>query len=55
MCLIRELDLFSIFVPFFGGASYTRVRLIHANIRYFILYGSTLVAYLPNTRPKQQV
>ena len=22
--LIRELDVFSLFVPFFGGASYTR-------------------------------
>ena len=32
--LIRELDLFSVFVPVFGSASYTRVRLICANIRY---------------------
>ena len=34
--LIRELDVFSVFVSFFGGASYMRVRLICANIRYSI-------------------
>ena len=51
--LIRELDVFSVFVSFFGGASYTRVRLICANIRYIHnnLFIHTLAVC--NYRPEQ--